>query len=284
MRNTTTIGFIGFGEVGQTFARGLRAAGDIRVVAYDVLFDDPARRDAHRARTEAAGAVPADSPAEAARGARVVISAVTADQVEGVAAAAARYLAPGQYFLDVNSASPATKTRAAAIVAACGAHYVEGAVMAAVLGPGLRVPILAGGPEAAAATELLNGLGMNLTAVSREPGRASAMKLCRSIVMKGFEAMVLDCAAAARRWGVEREVWSSLAATYPAFDWAQLAEEMHERVTTHGVRRAAEMREAAAMLEDLGLDPTLAAATATRHERIARAARATGEDRGRSGA
>jgi 3-hydroxyisobutyrate dehydrogenase-like beta-hydroxyacid dehydrogenase len=213
-----------------------------------------------------------------------VISAVTADQVERVAAEAARYLEPGQYFLDVNSASPATKMRAAAIVAACGAHYVEGAVMAAVLGPGLRVPILAGGPEAAAATELLNGLGMNLTAVSREPGRASAMKLCRSIVMKGFEAMVLDCAAAARRWGVEREVWSSLAATYPAFDWAKLAEEMHERVATHGIRRAAEMREAAAMLEDLGLDPTLAAATATRHERIARAARATGEDRGRSGA
>ena len=277
MHNTTTIGFIGFGEVGQTFARGLLARGGLRVVAYDRLFDDPARRAAHRARTEATGAIPADSAAEAARGARVVISAVTADQVEAVAAAAATFLAPGQYFLDVNSASPATKSRAAAIVDPCGAHYVEGAVMAAVLGPGLRVPILAGGPEAEEAAALLNALGMNIKAVTREPGRASAMKLCRSIVMKGFEAMVLDCAAAARRWGVEAEVWGSLGATYPAFDWAKLAEEMEERVTTHGIRRAAEMREAAAMLSDLGLDPTLAAATATRHERIARAAKAARE-------
>jgi 3-hydroxyisobutyrate dehydrogenase-like beta-hydroxyacid dehydrogenase len=277
MRNTTTIGFIGFGEVGQTFARGLLASGDLHVVAYDILFDDTARRAAHLARTAAVGAVPADSAAAAARDARVVISAVTADQVEAVAAAAATYLSPGQYFLDVNSASPATKSRAAAVVEACGAHYVEGAVMAAVLGPGLRVPILAGGPKAEAVAALLNQLGMNLTAVTREPGRASAMKLCRSIVMKGFEAMVVDCATAARRWGVEAEVWNSLGATYPAFDWAKLAEEMEERVTTHGIRRAAEMREAAAMLADLGLDPTLAMATATRHERIARAAKGAPE-------
>lgn len=273
MHNATTIGFIGFGEVGQSFARGLLAKGAARIVAYDKLFDDPARREAHRAKTLAAGAVPADSAIDAARDARIVISAVTADQAERVAAQAAAYLKPGQYFFDVNSASPATKSRAAATVNPCGAHYVEGAVMAAVLGPGLRVPILAGGPQAVNAAEILNALGMNITPVTTEPGRASAMKLCRSIVMKGLEAIVLDCAAAAKSWGVEKEVWDSLRGTYPSLDWPKLAEQMHERVTTHGMRRAAEMREAAAMLKDLGLDPTIAAATADRHERIATAAK-----------
>ncbi|MBL8701201.1 MAG: NAD(P)-dependent oxidoreductase [Alphaproteobacteria bacterium] len=275
MRNSTTIGFIGFGEVGQTFARGLLAKGASRIVAYDILFDDAARRDAHLAKTAAAGAVPAASAAEAAREARVVISAVTADQAERVAREAVAYLAPGQIFFDVNSASPATKSRAAATVNPGGAHYVEGAVMAAVLGPGLQVPILAGGPHAESAATILNALGMNITPVTTEPGRASAMKLCRSIVMKGLEAIVLDCAAAAKQWGVEKEVWDSLRGTYPSLDWPKLAEQMHERVTTHGIRRAAEMREAAAMLKDLGLDPTIAAATADRHERIATAAKET---------
>lgn len=274
MRNATTIALIGFGEVGQTFARGLLANGASRVVAYDILFDDPARRDGFTAKAADAGVGIAASAAEACRGAQVVISAITADQVERVATEATAYLAPGQFYFDVNSASPATKSRAAATVNPTGAYYVEGAVMAAVLGPGLRVPILAGGPAAEAAAGILNALGMNVTPVTTEPGRASAMKLCRSIVMKGMEAIVLDCAAAARKWGVEKEVWDSLRGTYPSIDWPSFAEQVSERVTTHGIRRAAEMREAAAMLRDLGLDPTIAAATADRHERIATAARA----------
>jgi len=274
MRNSTTIAIIGFGEVGQTFARGLLANGAGRIVVYDILFDDPARSDAHKAKALAAGVVAAASAAHACAEARLVICAITADQVERVAAEATSYLARGQIYFDVNSASPATKSRAAATVNATGAHYVEGAVMAAVLGPGLKVPILAGGPAAADAARLLNALGMNVTPVTTEPGRASAMKLCRSIVMKGMEAIVIDCAAAAKKWGVEREVFDSLRGTYPSLDWAAMAEAMNERVRTHGIRRAAEMREAAAMLEDLGLDPTIAAATADRHERVALAERA----------
>lgn len=274
MRNSTTIAIIGFGEVGQTFARDLLANGASRIVAYDILFDDLARGEAHKAKALAAGVVAAASAAQACDEARIVISAITADQVERVATEATAYLARGQIYFDVNSASPATKSRAAATVNATGAHYVEGAVMAAVLGPGLKVPILAGGPAAADAALLLNALGMNITPVTTEPGRASAMKLCRSIVMKGMEAIVIDCAAAARKWGVEREVFDSLRGTYPSLDWAAMAEAMSERVRTHGIRRAAEMREAAAMLEDLGLDPTMAAATADRHERVALAERA----------
>lgn len=273
MRNSTTIAIIGFGEVGQTFARGLLANGASRIVAYDILFDDPARSAAHKAKAAAAGVIAATSAADACREARVVICAITADQVERVATEASAYLAHDQIYFDVNSASPATKSRAAATINPTGAHYVEGAVMAAVLGPGLKVPILAGGPVAEAAAQILNALGMNITPVTTEPGRASAMKLCRSIVMKGLEAIVIDCAAAAKKWGVEKEVWDSLRGTYPSIDWPKFAEQVTERVTTHGIRRAAEMREAAAMLKDLDLDPTIAAATADRHERIATAAK-----------
>jgi 3-hydroxyisobutyrate dehydrogenase-like beta-hydroxyacid dehydrogenase len=175
---------------------------------------------------------------------------------------AARYLKPGQLFLDVNSASPNTKRAAASHVAASGAEFVEGAVMAAVAGPGLKVPILAGGPAAATAAQILNPLGMNLTPVATEIGRASATKLSRSIVIKGIEAILVQCVAAARSWDVEADVIASLKATYPGIDWPQQVAYAAERVGKHGLRRAQEMREAGEMLADLGLDPVLARAIA----------------------
>jgi 3-hydroxyisobutyrate dehydrogenase-like beta-hydroxyacid dehydrogenase len=266
----TRLAFIGFGEVGQTFAKGLAGKSGIAVAAYDLKFDMPETRQDMLARAEALGVRVATDAADAAGEARVVISAVTAAAAGEVAAAAARYLRPGQIFLDINSASPNTKRTAARDVAASGADYVEGAVMAAVAGPGLKVPILAGGTVAATAAGLLNPLGMSLNPVATEIGRASATKLSRSIVIKGIEAILVQCAAAARKWDVEADVVASLQATYPGIDWPQQIEYAAERVATHGIRRAQEMREAAAMVADLGLDPALCEGIAAVEERGAK--------------
>lgn len=267
--NAHRIAFIGFGEVGQTFARDLLRRDDVRIAAYDILLGRPAG-ERLRMRAEALGVALAAAPEAAAQDAGVVISAVTASEAEAVAKAAGGYLRPGQIFLDVNSAAPDTKRRAAAHVQAAGADYVEGAVMAPVLKPGLAVPILAGGPRAAETAALMNRLGMTMTAVATEHGRASAMKLCRSIVIKGLEALMVDCAAACERWDVKDPVFQSLAGTFPSIDWPTLADTMRERVETHGLRRAAEMREAADMLAGLGLDPGLAAAVADAQQRGAK--------------
>lgn len=255
--NTTNIAFIGFGEVGQTFARGFLMHDGVRIRAYDILSGRPAG-DALAARAAEIGVTFCEQPEMAALDADFVISAVTASQAEAVAQSARHWLKPGQIFLDVNSASPSTKQRAAQDVEATGAHYVEGAVMAPVLKPGLKVPILSGGPRAAEASAALNALGMNLTPVSETHGIASAMKLCRSIIIKGLEALMVDCAEASERWGVKDRVFASLHETFPSIDFNDLAENMRERVATHGVRRAAEMAEAGDMLAALGMNPDLA--------------------------
>lgn len=263
------IAFIGFGEVGQTFSRGLMANGVHGIRAYDLLFDSAAGRrlkDAAQQIGVSCGA----SPAEACAAADFIFSAVTADRAEAVAAEAAAWLKPGQIFVDVNSAAPSTKQRAAKAVEASGADYVEAAVMAPVLKPGLKVSILAGGPKASATADILNGLGMNLAPVSQTFGRASAMKLCRSIMIKGLEVLMVDCAAACEVWDVKDPVFASLHATFPSIDFHALAADMRERVATHGVRRAAEMREAAEMLAAAGLVPGLASAVADAQQRGAR--------------
>jgi 3-hydroxyisobutyrate dehydrogenase-like beta-hydroxyacid dehydrogenase len=265
--NKARLALIGFGEVGQRFSGDLLRGGGLSIATYDIVFDDPARRAELLGKAEAIGVRAEATPASAAAGADVVISAVTASAAEAVAKQAASYLKPGQVFLDVNSAAPSTKKRAAAHVEAVGAHYVEGAVMAAVARPGIRVPILAGGRVAAETAERLNALGMNLTPVAVEHGRASAMKLCRSIMIKGIEALVIDCAAASKAWDVETEVLASLSETFPSIDWPAQVAYMSERVATHGIRRASEMREAAEMLSDLGRDPGLCLAVAAAQQR-----------------
>jgi 3-hydroxyisobutyrate dehydrogenase-like beta-hydroxyacid dehydrogenase len=267
--NTTAIAFIGFGEVGQTFSRGLLANEGVAIRAYDLLFGSEAGSRLEAAAQEL-GVARAASAQEACAGATFVFSAVTADRAEVVASEAAAWLKPGQVFVDVNSAAPSTKQRAVQAVTASGADYVEAAVMAPVLKPGLKVAILSGGPKAQAASEALNGLGMNLTPVSDIYGRASAMKLCRSIVIKGLEALMVDCAAACEAWDVTDPVFASLNATFPSIDFHALAADMRERVATHGVRRSAEMREAAEMLGVANLHPGLAQAIADAQLRGAR--------------
>jgi 3-hydroxyisobutyrate dehydrogenase-like beta-hydroxyacid dehydrogenase len=264
------IAFIGFGEVGGIFAAGFHAHAHISLSVYDLKLDQPHTREAMLSKAKQCGARCARTAADAAQEADIIISAVTADQVGAVAQDATHYLKAGQIFFDINSASPVTKKNAAQAINPLGAFYVEGAVMAPVPGVGLRVPILAGGEAAEKLCARLNPLGMNIEAVTTEPGRASAMKLCRSIMIKGIEALIIDCATAAHKWNVEDQVFASLQASFPAIDFAALAQTMAQRVHQHGVRRAAEMREAADMLDDLGMNGDLARAVADAQQRGAR--------------
>ncbi|SMH28780.1 NAD(P)-dependent oxidoreductase [Maritimibacter sp. HL-12] len=250
-----SIAIIGYGEVGQIWAEALRAGG-APVATYDILFGQPVAA-ARVARAGDLGVRIAANAADAADGAQIVISAVTADQARAVAEEAAGYLRPGQTFFCINSAAPETKIAAAAAITPSGAHFVEGAVMATVPGPGLGVPILGGGVHAPDLAAKLNPLGMNITPVAGGTGRASAMKLCRSIVIKGLEAIMIQSRESARHWDVEAEVFASLARSYPGMDWPELAEKMHGRVVLHGRRRSAEMREAAAMTDAIGLGDSL---------------------------
>jgi 3-hydroxyisobutyrate dehydrogenase-like beta-hydroxyacid dehydrogenase len=252
---------IGFGEAGSILGEDLAAAGH-EVATYDVLLDSsPAMREkARRLRVRAA-----ETFDDAVGGADIVISAVTASSSSEVATQAARVLRAGQVLLDINSVSPAKKLANAALVEAAGADYVEAAVMAPVPPQRLRVPMLLGGKRAGAVAQALRDVGMNATALSDQIGVASAVKMCRSIVIKGLEALTLESMLAARRFGAEREVLESLNGTFPGMGWTgKLPDYLISRMAEHGARRAAEMREVALTLSDVGVDPVMASATAER--------------------
>lgn len=257
-----TFAVIGFGEAGSILGEDLVAAGR-QVAMYDVLLDSPSSRAQMRDRARRAGVRAADTFDDAVAGVQVVISAVTASSSADVAAKAAGVLRAGQVLLDINSVSPAKKRSNASLVEAAGADYVEAAVMAPVPPQRLQVPMLLGGKRAAALAEQLRGVGMSATALSEQIGVASAVKMCRSIVIKGLEALTTESMLAARRFGAEREVLESLNGTFPSMGWTgKLPDYLISRVAEHGRRRAAEMREVARTLEDVDVVPTMAMATA----------------------
>lgn len=266
--NSLRIALIGFGEVGGTFARGFKALGGYELSAFDILLREEPGAAAMRAKAQEAGVRLCGSARDAAEGANVVISAVTAASAYDVAEEARSYLRPGQFFLDVNSVSPATKQRDAKAIDGSGAAYVEAAVMAPVAPHGLKVPIVLGGPHARELHALLS-TAMRLEVGDLELGKASALKMCRSVMIKGLEALAVECFSAARLYGVEERVLASLRESNPDVNWEKLAGYNIGRTIEHGRRRAAEMREAADTVAETGLEPLMASATAARIDWVA---------------
>jgi 3-hydroxyisobutyrate dehydrogenase-like beta-hydroxyacid dehydrogenase len=263
------VAIVGFGEVGPIFARAFADSG-LHVSAFDIKLLDDATRAAIVERANASGAHVAEDLASALEGAQLVLSAVTASQAEAVASACAAHLVAGQTFVDLNSVSPAVKQRNSQAVERSGADYVEAAVMAPVPPQGIRVPILLGGRVAERAAAVLNALGMRAQAVALEVGTASAIKLCRSIMIKGMEAMCVQSMLAARQFGVDDRVLASLAASFPGMGWDTGYESyLIGRVVEHGQRRSEEMREAAAMLDGIGMSSALAHAIADVQQTLA---------------
>ncbi len=260
------IAIIGFGEVGGIFGRDLADRG-IDVAAFDILLHPPASREAMLAKARTCGVHARGSLSECLAGRELIISAVTASSAAEVAEESAPLLASGQIYLDINSVSPETKSRMAEAFECSQGHFVEAAVMAAVSPQRLKVPMLLGGRYAAELAPRLAATGMNSKAVSERVGIASATKMCRSVIIKGLEALVLESMLAARRYGAEDAVLASLAATYPDMGWQKgLPDYLISRVAEHGRRRAAEMREAAQAVSDAGLEPHMARATAARQD------------------
>ncbi|MBL8662053.1 MAG: NAD(P)-dependent oxidoreductase [Candidatus Odyssella sp.] len=261
-----TTAIIGFGEAGGILGAELAKQGQA-VRTYDILLDDAAARDAMRRKAAAAGVAAAPSHAAAVAGADLVISAVTAASAVAVATTFAPHARRGQVFLDLNSISPEAKRANARAVEAGGADYVEAAVMAAVPPKRLKVPMLLGGARAADVSAALNAIGFATEPVADRVGVASAIKMCRSVMIKGLEALTLECLMGARRYGAEKEVLASLAGTFPGMGWdKELPDYLIGRIAEHGRRRAAEMREVAQTLVDGGIAPRLAAPTAELHD------------------
>jgi 3-hydroxyisobutyrate dehydrogenase-like beta-hydroxyacid dehydrogenase len=266
LRNTPRVSFIGFGEAGQAVASGLRESGVERIAAWDILFP---QTGGERLKTAGAamGVRLAASAADAVRDTDMIVSAVTAASSVEAARSVAPHLAGSPYYLDINSVSPGRKQETETLLGE-RARYVDVAVVAPIHPARHKTPLLIAGPHAEAIAPLLGELEMKLRVVSAETGQAAAIKMIRSVLIKGMEALSLECFLAASRAGLLDEVTASLKNNYPTLDWSKMSEYNLERMASHGERRAAEMEESAATLRELGLDPLMVDATVKRQREM----------------
>lgn len=254
---------IGFGEAGRTFAAS--AQWRACAYAYDRKTDEDQTRAEQLASYHAVGVVPVESVEAAVTASPVILSLVTADQAYSVAEAVARHDLRGVSFFDGNSVAPGTKRRSARLIEAAGGNYIDMAILAPVEPARLDVPILISGKSALAAEAQLRSLGFrSIRALGKEVGRASSVKMIRSIVIKGIEALTAECVLAAARANVLDEVLSSLDASEKPLPWRERADYNLDRMLVHGLRRAAEMEEVSSTLRELGVDPEMTKGTIAR--------------------
>lgn len=259
----SVVALIGVGEAGCILAEGLTAQG-IHVQAYDKLLDEPASRAALERKAAGIGVTLLASAEATVQGAALVISAVTAGNALAVAQALAPSLHAGQVLMDINSVAPSTKQSARNALLGSGACYIDAAVMAPLPPQRLQTPILLGGAEANELALALNALGWNTRAVAAQVGVASAIKMCRSIIIKGLEALTTECLTTAQHYGVEREVLASLHKSFPSLGWdGDLPHYLISRVAEHGRRRAEEMDEVAVTVRQAGVEPRMSNAIAS---------------------
>ncbi len=253
---TLRIALIGFGEAGSTFAGAAAWAGQAR--GWDLVSQ-------RRGAMAGAGVTSCETADEALADAGLVLSLVTADRALAAAQDYAALIAPGTLWCDMNSVAPDTKRAAAAAVEAEGGRYVDVAVLAPVNPARLDVPLLLAGRAASDAAAALGAAGFtNVRMVGEEVGRASAIKMIRSVMVKGVEALTAEMMLAAEKAGVADEVLASLDASEKALPWRERATYNVERMVTHGLRRAAEMEESAKTLAALGVEPIMTRDTVRR--------------------
>ena len=259
------IALIGFGEAGLAIANSLGKADGthpaLRAFDIKLVDNDAAIAMAMAARIENAGVTVCIAPAEAVAEADIVISVVTADQAGTAAELSARHLPQGALYLDMNSCAPTTKQIANSSIEPAGGVYVDVAVMAPIEARGHETPMLAAAPDPEAVAARLAAAGLRPRFVGDEIGRASTIKMLRSVMVKGIEALTAECFRAAIKAGVADEVANSLDASQTDMGWAEQAAYNMERMTAHGIRRAAEMREVAKTLRALDIPPAMTSGT-----------------------
>ena len=261
------LAFIGFGEAAMAFCADWEG---IEAIAYDIKVEEPRLRADKLDDYERAGVVGADTLEQALGGARLVVSVVTADQALEAARAASMTIASETLYCDFNSVAPETKRAAAEFIHGAGARYVDVAVMAPVLPLGTKVPLLGSGPHVAKAKAALAKYGFALESAGDDLGRASTIKMVRSAMVKGLEALSAECGLAAMRAGVVEEVIASLHLSHGGTDWERKVCYDLGRMIEHGERRAAEMEEVAKTLDELGTGSVMTRASAERQREIGR--------------
>jgi len=269
MKAAPALGFIGFGEAAFHIAKGLAGAGLAPIRAFDLMANDPKVGPLVVERAAAAKVELVPSLADLTALCDIVLCATSAKYALSIAADASTSMRPGTIYADLNSASPGTKKRIGALMAPTGALFADVAVMELVPPHGHKVPLAVSGTGAKLFQERLSPYGMKISFINENAGSSSALKMLRSIFMKGLTALLLETLTAGRKAGVDQEIMDSISGTINSRPLADTATMLITRTAIAAERRVSEMGEVMDTLGEMGLDSSASQATKLKLQALA---------------
>jgi 3-hydroxyisobutyrate dehydrogenase-like beta-hydroxyacid dehydrogenase len=255
------IGLIGFGKVGSEFSKGFQQSGLFEVWVYDKILRDPLRRRRVEERATELNVKLAGDNKSLTKACEIILSTVTVDAAVEVARETAPFLNKQKTYVDLNSTSPGTKREIAHIIEKTGANFIEGAILGTISSYGLQVPIMVCGKKAKKFQNLMNRMGMNITYVGQVIGKASTIKMLRSVFAKGVETLLLEMLQGAVRYGVENYVMEDICKHMDSNSFLSIASNWLTTHAIHAERRFREMEQVVKTLREVGINPVMASAT-----------------------
>ncbi|MBT8355391.1 MAG: DUF1932 domain-containing protein [Desulfofustis sp.] len=255
------LGFIGFGGAGYGLSKGLRESGQIDITFFDLMRNDESVGPVLSRRADETGARSCSSVAELIDSAGIIISCVPGAFALKVAEEAALHLKSHHLFVDVNTTSPKTMGLVYEALRESGSTFVDVAMMGAVPAFLHRVPCLASGTGAQMFKSCMEPYGMDITWVGEEPGQATAIKMLRSVFMKGLLALLIETLGATHRYGVDKIVLESLARTMAKNDFLGIVRQQLAKGVISAERMTHEMEAVVQTLVEMGAPATMSAAT-----------------------
>jgi 3-hydroxyisobutyrate dehydrogenase-like beta-hydroxyacid dehydrogenase len=263
-RKQVRLGLIGYGEVGSTLGQGLRAEGLREIVSYDKYAFDGPFRHLIQSRAAEAGVPLVRSPAELAARGDVILGVTPGSASIESAEAFAPHINKQHIFIDLASATPKVKQAVGRTLGGTGTNIADASIMGTPHADGHRLPILASGPAAQCFHELMSPWGLKIERVDGDLGAASGIKIMRSVIAKGLEALLVECMLGASRYGIDDVVLRSFGKFMNSRSFEEMANFLLVTDVIHAERRAHEARMSADALEEIGVDPVMTRATAER--------------------
>jgi 3-hydroxyisobutyrate dehydrogenase-like beta-hydroxyacid dehydrogenase len=266
---TLRLGFLGFGEAGYHFARGLSQAGLSGIVAYSRSGARSAPGDPLRKRAAEAGVELIADPRTLCERAQVIVAVTQGQAALPALRSVLPHLSSSHIYVDASTASVRDMEKAARLLEG-RAGFVDAAIMGTVPLNGIKVLTVASGSHARRFHALLAPYGMNIGVLGGRAGAASAMKLIRSVFMKGLAGLLFESLEAAHRHGILEAVAADIAGSIDERPFAQNIRRFVCGTAMHAQRRVHEMGEVLALLQALGGSTRMTRATRAMISDIAR--------------
>lgn len=263
-RKQIRLGLVGFGEVGSTLGKGFRDEGLIEIAAYDKYAFDGPFSELIQNRASQAGVPLVRSPEELARRSTLIIGVTPGKASIESAQAFASHLTPAHVFVDFASATPKVKQAVGAALKGSGAQIADASIMGTPHTDGHRLPILTSGPAAKVFLDAMSPWGLKIEHVTGELGAASGIKILRSVIAKGLEALLVECMLGASRYGIDQAVLASFDKFMATRSFEGMANFLITTGSIHAERRSQEARMSADALEEVGVEPIMTRATVER--------------------